>query len=168
MNIHRNSNSYQINQSTMYGHAMRVLSLENSGRKNLADISRILWPAIQLEQILFWFNRKGAPTGYISWAYLSEEVVRKFHEEPAYKLHLSEWNEGDNLWIVDFVAPLGDAYKLASVARMGRLGRYSRVRGVRQKRDKKLRFIDLLLKPTDTRGETSMTVSASEATLYAS
>ena len=64
-----------------------------------------LWikPAIQLGQIRFFFDRSGALRGYATWALVSHDVEHRLLNDPEVVLHLSEWNEGDRLWLLDFV-----------------------------------------------------------------
>lgn len=66
-----------------------------------------LWirPAIVLGQIHFFVDRAGAPRGYVTWAFLSPDVERRLLDDPEVVLHLSEWNEGDRLWLLDLVVP---------------------------------------------------------------
>lgn len=67
----------------------------------LADV------AISVEQIKLYFARDGQPVAYASWALLAEEVERRIARLGFPLLHVSEWNEGSLLWIVDLVAPYG-------------------------------------------------------------
>jgi cytolysin-activating lysine-acyltransferase len=64
-------------------------------------------PAIMLKQIKFFFDRHGHPIGYLTWAYLTEDVENRMFRDPKFLLHVSEWNEGDRLWFLDFLAPTG-------------------------------------------------------------
>lgn len=50
-------------------------------------------------------NSGGLPTGFISWARLSEEVEQKYiHTQ---RLSPSDWKSGDRLWMIDVLAPFG-------------------------------------------------------------
>lgn len=64
-------------------------------------------PAILLKQIKFFFDHRGRPVAYLTWAFLSDEVSARMERDVINVLHLSEWNEGLNLWVLDFVAPYG-------------------------------------------------------------
>ena len=61
-------------------------------------------PAITLRQFRIFYDHRGFPCGFVTWAFLSEDVETCFSNGSGCALHLSEWNEGDRLWIVDFVA----------------------------------------------------------------
>lgn len=63
--------------------------------------------AIAHEQIRFGFDDAARPICFWTWAYLAADVERRILSSNDASLHLSEWNEGGNLWIIDFVAPHG-------------------------------------------------------------
>ena len=69
-----------------------------------------LWlePAVRHKQIRFFLNESGSTVGYMTWAWLTQETESRFIHDPNIILHLSEWNEGDRLWILDFVVNNGD------------------------------------------------------------
>ena len=73
-----------------------------------------LEPAIDFEQIRFYFDAAGKPVGYVTWAWLAKDVAARLVRDPAFALHISEWTEGEELWILDFVAPFGDALDIAA------------------------------------------------------
>jgi cytolysin-activating lysine-acyltransferase len=60
-------------------------------------------PAILLEQIHFFLDRSGNPIGYMTWALIAEDTEQRLIHDPEVVFHLSEWNEGDRLWIMDLV-----------------------------------------------------------------
>lgn len=49
-------------------------------------------------------ERDGLPVAYCSWALLSEASELEYMADPA-RLKLENWNDGDRLWFVDWVAP---------------------------------------------------------------
>jgi hemolysin-activating ACP:hemolysin acyltransferase len=66
----------------------------------------LVWtePAISLSQIAFVYDRSGNPLAYVTWAWLSPDVQDRFLSNSLVSLHVSEWNEGENLTIIDFVS----------------------------------------------------------------
>lgn len=68
-----------------------------------------LWiePAIWLGQIRFLFDRRGQPASYFTYAFLTRQVEQRLLDDPRVTLHISEWKEGDRLWIMDMVAMPG-------------------------------------------------------------
>ena len=69
----------------------------------LAMIRARFMPAILLGQIEFFFDQKDMPTGLVTWAFLTDEVADRLHASMSRRLHISEWNEGLNLWVIDLV-----------------------------------------------------------------
>jgi cytolysin-activating lysine-acyltransferase len=74
----------------------------------IACIQLWLEPAIRHNQIKFFRNESGVAVGYITWAWLAEETEFRLIHDRNVLLHISEWNEGDRLWILDFVLLSGD------------------------------------------------------------
>lgn len=78
----------------------------------VACISEWLIPPIAFGQILVFRNASGLLVGYVTWAFLTEDVERRLLNDPQVLLHFSEWNEGDRLWLLDFVSTQGSARQL--------------------------------------------------------
>jgi cytolysin-activating lysine-acyltransferase len=90
--------------------AVAQLMAQSKGYSGYPLASLIEWinPAIYTDQIMIFYDWKGlAPVGYITWAYLAEDVAHRWQNDPEVRLHESEWNEGETLWIMDFVALSG-------------------------------------------------------------
>ena len=64
-------------------------------------------PPVLLDQIQFYYSPAGDAVGYVTWAFLAEDVAARLQNEPDVLLHLSEWNEGAQLWIMDLALPAG-------------------------------------------------------------
>ncbi len=125
---------HETRTSALYGHALRLLWSTSGKHAALGDISRRLWPAVLHKQIDFLFNSKGIPVGFVTWAYLTEACAQELMRDPDYVLHLSEWNEGDQLWIMDIVSVPGHVRNVARKLRETRLRHASRVHGRRPRR----------------------------------
>lgn len=68
------------------------------------DITNNFLPPINLDQ--FRIYKKGTdPIALITWAYLDEETENKYINEQ-YDLRLNDWNKGDRLWFIDFIATI--------------------------------------------------------------
>jgi len=74
----------------------------------IACISEWLLPPIMLDQVVVFRTPLGVLSGYATWALISEETERRLLGDPSVLLHFSEWNEGDRLWILDFLSLDGD------------------------------------------------------------
>lgn len=84
------------------------------------DLSRLYLPAIRLGQ--YYFLQSETDDGceydcaFITWAYMSEETIEKFFGRRG-PLMPSEWQNGETMVIVDFVAPFGHATSFANFLR---------------------------------------------------
>lgn len=104
-----------------FGSAVQLLFGTERKRFSIAAVHLWLWPAIRLSQIVATTGRGGVWTGYATWAYFSPEMSANFPKYDPPFLHISDWNEGYELWILDFVAPYGNARELANLLKR-RLG----------------------------------------------
>jgi cytolysin-activating lysine-acyltransferase len=69
----------------------------------IASLAAWIEPAILLRQIDFFFDLAGRPVGYLTWALLAEDTEQRLLHDVDVVFHISEWNEGTRLWIIDFV-----------------------------------------------------------------
>lgn len=89
-----------------------MLLMSKSSARSTWPIDRAFdWirPPVLLGQIFFFRDSIGPNNGYVTWAYLTEETERRLIDNPNASFHLSEWNEGDRLWIMDLVVINGEA-----------------------------------------------------------
>lgn len=78
----------------------------------IAAIQAYILPAIQLGQVALVADSRGNPVAYATWAYVSDDVLEELSQNPDRILHVSEWNEGDNLCIIDVVALRNSVWRL--------------------------------------------------------
>src|ERR1700749_1313924 len=83
-------------------------------RYPLACLTAWIKPPILLNQCHLFYDLSGGLVGYATWAYLTENVERRWLHGPHVMLHISEWNEGDRLWILDFVVLNGDVRRFVN------------------------------------------------------
>lgn len=70
-------------------------------------LSRFALPPIELGQYLL-LERDGMPVAYCSWAHLDSRAEAAYMLDASH-IALADWNGGDHLWFVDWVAPFGKA-----------------------------------------------------------
>lgn len=96
----------------------------------IGSIQQWVFPALVHNQFRV-YRRNGKPKGFVSWARMSKAV------EEAYVLDTSSlqpdgWKAGDHIWIIDFVAPFGDAKEIARDMKTNvfpnDVGRYLRIK----------------------------------------
>lgn len=117
------------------GHAVQLLF--NTPRRGFSIASAYLWlwPAIRLGQIAWTSSVSGAWTGFATWAYLSDDADKVFASDDPPYLHVSDWNEGAHLWIMDFVAPNNNAVALSRKLKDALSPRFSTARHVVRRPD---------------------------------
>lgn len=95
------------------GEALLVLLNSNAHRLNffISDVEWLLLAPISKEQFRLYKDAEGKPVGLILWAFVNEEVNKRL-EMGIGKLGFNEWQSGDNLWIIDLIAPLGGGDKM--------------------------------------------------------
>jgi len=71
----------------------------------VGDLEWFAMPAILLEQFRIW-NGPNSPAAVALWATVSDETQARL-EAGANKLRPDEWQNGDNPWLIDLVAPFG-------------------------------------------------------------
>ncbi len=75
----------------------------------LACLSAWIEPAVLHNQIHFFFREEDRkPIGYFTWAFLASDVEQRLIHDPDVLFHISEWNEGESLWLMDMVLIAGD------------------------------------------------------------
>jgi cytolysin-activating lysine-acyltransferase len=60
-------------------------------------------PAILLKQIHIFQDVSGTDVGYMTWASIASDTEARLLKDPEVLFHVTEWNEGDRLWIMDFL-----------------------------------------------------------------
>ena len=66
----------------------------------------LLLPAIKNRQFVV-ASIAGRPVFYLSWANFSEEAERRYLANSPLLMPEADWNCGDRMWILDWVAPFG-------------------------------------------------------------
>ena len=76
----------------------------------LTELDWMVMPPIPLRQFRIW-RQNNQPVAYASWAFLSDEASQRFIDGVSAgrvgRLAPGEWKSGENLWLIDFVAPFG-------------------------------------------------------------
>lgn len=77
----------------------------------IADIDWRLMPPLVLDQCRL-FSKADMPWGFVTWAFLSDAVDQRLRSAaPVIAPH--EWKSGEHVWLIDVVAPFGDAEDVA-------------------------------------------------------
>lgn len=76
----------------------------------IASLQQWLLPAIAHKQYRL-YHSGGKPVGLVTWAWLSKEVETEYVRNTT-SLQPKDWKSGDRGWVLDFVAPFGDAKRI--------------------------------------------------------
>ena len=114
-----------------------ICSSRRYDRFPIASLCSWLIPNIRLKQVEIIFDANELPAGYVSWAYLTDELERRWLSDEPGVWHLSEFKEGDSLWIIDFVALPGQIM-VCIEATKSILGSHESVKFSRSRRDGQL------------------------------
>lgn len=80
----------------------------------MADLDWRLLPPLVLDQCRL-FSRNEIPWGFCTWALVNDAVNERLASQaPVIAPH--EWRSGEHPWLIDVVAPFGDAEALAREA----------------------------------------------------
>lgn len=98
----------------------------------LHTLSTLLLPAIKNRQFIL-ASEAGRPVFYASWANLDIQAERRYLVNSPLLMPEADWNSGERLWILDWVAPFGHSRAIGKTLRQGlfanRWGRFLDHRG---------------------------------------
>jgi cytolysin-activating lysine-acyltransferase len=72
----------------------------------LHTLSALLLPAIKYRQFIL-VAQAGRAVFYLSWANLSLEAEQRYLQQHPTLMPDADWNSGDRMWVLDWVAPFG-------------------------------------------------------------
>jgi cytolysin-activating lysine-acyltransferase len=79
-----------------------------------ADLDWRLLPPLVLDQCRL-FSKEDLPWAFVTWARVSDAVDQRLRSSsPVIAPH--EWHSGPHLWLIDVVAPFGEAEEIAKLA----------------------------------------------------
>lgn len=95
------------------GEALLILLNSKAHRLSffVGDLEWLLLPALSKEQFRLFKDKDNIPMGLILWAHVNDEVQTRLTAGIG-KLTVDEWTSGENLWIIDLIAPKGGADKM--------------------------------------------------------
>ena len=76
----------------------------------ISDLEWFVMAPMLLQQFRL-FYAKDRPIGVVLWAYASEEVAGRLAQGTT-KLRPPEWRSGEELWVVEVIAPFGAAEEM--------------------------------------------------------
>lgn len=101
MNILDNPDKRVSEFAEKLGLALHILASSRRHRYGAAELVSRVSPAIQNNQIRFFFDTEGSPVGLITWALVDQSVKDRLMQDPQSPLHPADWTEGNIPWVVD-------------------------------------------------------------------
>lgn len=71
----------------------------------ISDLEWRVMPPLVLDQAKLYL-RQELPIAFVSWARLNEEAAQRYREPP-HRLAPADWHGGDQVWLIDLLAPYG-------------------------------------------------------------
>ena len=93
----------QSKKSLAVGLALRFLETKSGAKQVGLQLNRIL-PSIEANQYDFYFDSIGRTVGFVTWALVDSEMANNLVQTGPLSLPQSEWQSGNDLWIIDFFA----------------------------------------------------------------
>ena len=88
-----------------FGYVLMIeRTIKNYHGKTDIWLNQWILAAIAHGQLQVFFNEDDFPVGFIAWAFLEKDVQLRLIDNPNSLLHMSEWTEGIEPWIIDCVA----------------------------------------------------------------
>ncbi len=108
-------------EELLYRQLGAIVSLLTSVRvpslTGLSDVADRVLPALHMNQVAMAYSPTGQLEAFCTWAFFSEYTMGRIAAGAPLRLLPGQWNDGLNLFIVDFVAPLGSARTLIAALR---------------------------------------------------
>ena len=96
----------QPNLPAIFGTVVNLM-IESPAHRHLflADMQWLIIPPMRLNQYRIFHDReRNQPVGYVSWAFLSQDAAERLRKGQT-RLQPSEWKSGEQLWLIDLLAP---------------------------------------------------------------
>lgn len=114
------------------------------GRYPIVSLRLFVEPPVLVGQYRIFYDCSQKAVGYVLWASVCSDISERIADDHDYKLTLSEWNEGEEIWITDFFVFDGFAMNAArKVVEMFPSRRISYVRRWAGGRENQVRHLTL-------------------------
>lgn len=100
-----------VPSSSILGEMVWLYSMSEMHRTwAIASIHQWLVPALANKQYRL-YHKGNKPVGLVTWAHMSAEAETKYVRNTR-SLQPKDWVGGDRNWVIDFIAPFGDAIRI--------------------------------------------------------
>jgi len=105
-------------KSSLLGVVVELASVGAWSTYPIFMLRRWVIPAIHLGHLCVFRDQSGREVGFASWAFLDDAISDRMERDDVAVLHLSEWTEGLDLWIIHVEVVPG--YSMAVMRHMRR------------------------------------------------
>lgn len=81
----------------------------------ISDLEWMIMPAVLFEQFRIFHAPDERPVGLILWGSVSDDTEQRLLRHDV-KLSPQEWRGGDNLWLIEMIAPFGGSEEMLADA----------------------------------------------------
>jgi len=110
----------ELTKLPLLGPAMWLMARDQRLRYTfVGDLDWRLLPPLLADQCRL-YSKADMPWAFVTWAFVSDEVDKRLRTtSPVIAPH--EWKSGENPWLIDVIAPFGEAEEVAkeAAAQMG-------------------------------------------------
>ena len=105
----------KFTEAEVFGSVVWLMMHSKSDRDlPLHTLSKLVLPPIKYRQFVL-ATEGGKPVFYLSWANLNEEAESRYLKNTPLCMHEDDWDSGDRMWIIDWVAPFGHSYAITRI-----------------------------------------------------
>jgi cytolysin-activating lysine-acyltransferase len=119
------------------------LSPEHVGY-SVAQVAELVVEPIRRGQFRL-YSRRSSPVGLVTWGLLDAAAAARF--ESGQTLRPDELQSGNQLWILDFITPFGDAKAIADDLARGAFAGYREAYAVKRYQDGRVRRVKAFRRP---------------------
>lgn len=95
-------NTFADTRIRLFGQLSTLLcALPSHRNRYIGSLVDVYWPAFQHQRLRLFADDLENVYGFVAWADVDDACHARIVQSAQIRLHISEWNEGRNRWIVD-------------------------------------------------------------------
>jgi cytolysin-activating lysine-acyltransferase len=103
----------QYSVDEQVGHAVMLMTASKyHSNKPIYYGAKVVCEAIRQGNMKSYYDEAHRMVAFVIWAFVDEATIERLLDDRNGLLSPPEWNEGESLWILDFVAPHGNAIQI--------------------------------------------------------
>lgn len=111
------ANDAAWNEAEIVGSAVWLWMHSHRHRdKSIKELPMLLLPFIKHQQFML-VSENNKPIFYLSWANFSAEAESSYIKNLPCTDPIEDWNSGDRVWVIDWIAPFGHTKEMMSLVK---------------------------------------------------